>query len=198
MITRNEAHALLCEYTKSPNLRKHAYAVEAAMRFYAEKFGGDPEEWGLVGLLHDFDYEQYPQASEHPAKGAEILRERGYPEHIIRAIQSHADYTGLERETPLEKALFAVDELTGFIVAVALVRPTKSIMDVEPKSVRKKMKDKAFAAAVSRADIVKGAEQLGVPLDEHIGNVIQAMQGIAEELGLAGTCSGSALAESAP
>jgi putative nucleotidyltransferase with HDIG domain len=186
MPTREDAHALLCEYTQSANLRKHAYAVEAAMRLYAEKLGEDPDEWGIVGLLHDFDYERYPQAPDHPTKAGEILRERGYPEPWIRAVLSHADYLGLPRETPMEKALFAVDELTGFVVAVALVRPTKSIMDVEVKSVRKKMKDKAFAAAVSREDITKGAEALGIPLDDHIAIVIQAMQGIAAELGLAG------------
>jgi len=187
MPTREEAHSLLCEFTQNANLRKHAYAVEAAMRLYAERFGGDPDEWGIVGLLHDLDYEQYPQAPDHPTQAAEILRGRGYPEHWIRAIISHADYMGVPRETPMEKALFAIDELTGFIVAVALVRPTKSIMDVEVKSVRKKMKDKAFAAAVSREDIASGAEALGLPLDEHIAVVIQAMQGIAAELGLAGS-----------
>lgn len=187
MPTREEAHELLCEYTQNPNLRKHAYAVEAAMRLYAEKLGGDPDEWGVVGLIHDFDYETWPKAPEHPAKGAEILRERGYPEHIVRAVESHADYAGIPRETPMEKALFACDELTGMIVAVALVRPTKSIMDVKVKSVKKKMKDKAFAAGVSREDVVKGAEELGIPLDEHIGNVIEAMQGIADELGLRGS-----------
>jgi putative nucleotidyltransferase with HDIG domain len=186
MPTRDEAHELLCEFTNSENLRKHAYAVEAAMRLYAEKFGEDPDEWGIVGLIHDFDYEQYPNAPDHPQKGAEILRERGYPESMVQAVLGHADYTGIPRETPMEKALFAVDELTGLVVAVALVRPTKSIMDVKVKSVKKKMKDKAFAAAVSRQDITKGAEDLGVPLDEHIANVVQAMQGIADELGLAG------------
>ncbi|MBM3472035.1 MAG: HDIG domain-containing protein [Armatimonadetes bacterium] len=187
MPTREEAHSLLCEYTQNANLRKHAYAVEAAMRLYAERLGGDPDEWGTVGLLHDFDYEQYPQAPDHATQGAETLRERGYPEHWIRAILSHADYMNVPRETPMAKALFAIDELTGFIVAVALVRPTKSIMDVEVKSVRKKMKDKAFAAAVSREDIAHGAEALGIPLDEHIAVVIQAMQGIAAELGLPGS-----------
>jgi putative nucleotidyltransferase with HDIG domain len=186
MPTRDEAVALLHEHTHSESLRKHALAVEAAMRLYAELLGGDPEEWGLVGLLHDVDYEQCPQAPDHPTKGGELLRERGYPEQLVRAVLSHADYLGLPRETPMERALFAVDELTGFIVAVALVRPTKSILDVEPRSVRKKMKDKAFAAAVSREDIMRGAEELGVPLDEHVANVIRAMQGIAGELGLAG------------
>jgi putative nucleotidyltransferase with HDIG domain len=187
MPTREEAHALLCEHTQNANLRKHAYAVEAAMRLYAGKLGGDPDEWGIVGLLHDLDYERFPQAPDHPTQAAGILRERGYPEHWVRAILSHADYMNVPRETPMEKALFAIDELTGFIVAVALVRPTKSIMDVEVNSVRKKMKDKAFAAAVSREDIAQGAEALGLPLDEHIAIVIQAMQGIAAELGLAGS-----------
>ena len=187
MPTREEAHELLCEYTTNPNLRKHGYAVEAAMRLYAEKLGGDADEWGIVGLLHDFDYEKWPEAPDHPTKGGEVLREHGYPEHMIRAIQSHAEYMGIPRETAMEKALFAIDELTGLIVAVALVRPTKSIMDVKVKSVKKKMKDKAFAAAVSREDIINGAEALGIPLDEHIGNVVEAMRGIAEELGLVGT-----------
>ncbi len=187
MPTREEAHALLCEYTKNENLRKHAYAVEAAMRLYAGKLGGDPEEWGIVGLVHDLDYEQWPTIPEHGTKSAEILRERGYPEHIIRAVQAHATYLGVPAERPLEKALLARDELTGFIVAVALVRPSKSLMDVEVKSVKKKMKEKAFAAAVSREEIVAGAELLGIPLDEHIANVIAAMQSIADRLGLAGS-----------
>jgi len=185
MPTRSEAHDLLCEYTKSENLRKHAYAVEAAMRLYAGRLGGDPDEWGLVGLIHDFDYEEWPTIPEHGSKGAEILRARGYPAHIVRAVQAHAAYLGVPAESPLEKALLACDELTGFIVAVALVRPSRSLMDVEVKSVKKKMKEKAFAAAVSREDIVAGAELLGLPLDEHIANVITAMQGIAGELGLA-------------
>ena len=186
MPTRDEAHALLCEYTENENLRKHAYAVEAAMRFYAARLGGDPDEWGLVGLLHDFDYERWPTIPEHGTKSAEIMRERGYPEHLIRAVRSHATYLGVPAETPMEKALLACDELTGFIVAVALVRPTRSLLDVEVRSVRKKMKEKAFAAAVSREDILAGAELLGLPLDEHLANVIAAMQGIAPELGLAG------------
>lgn len=185
MPTRSEAHDLLCEYTKNGNLRKHAYAVEAAMRLYAEKLGGDPDEWGLVGLIHDFDYEAWPTIPEHGSKGAEILRARGYPEHVVRAVQAHATYLGVPAESPLEKALLACDELTGFIVAVALVRPSRSLMDVEVRSVRKKMKEKAFAAAVSREDIVAGAELVGLPLDDHIANVIAAMQGIAGDLGLA-------------
>ncbi|MBM3500615.1 MAG: HAD family hydrolase [Armatimonadetes bacterium] len=187
MPARDEALALLHQHTQSESLRKHAYAVEAAMRRYAEKLGGDPDEWGIVGLVHDLDYEEHPQAPDHPTKAGETLRGHGYPEHWVRAVLSHADYLEVPRETPMEKALFAVDELTGFIVAVALVRPTKSLMDVEVRSVRKKMKDKLFAAAVSREDIARGAEALGVPLDEHIATVIEAMRGIANELGLAGT-----------
>jgi len=187
MQTRDEAYALLTEYTKNPNLIKHALAVEAAMRAYARRFGEDEQEWGTVGLLHDFDYEKWPTAEDHPAKGGEILAERGYPEHIVRAVKSHADYMGIPRETPLEKALFAVDELTGFIVAVALVRPTKSIMDVKVSSVKKKFKDKRFAAGVNRDDIFTGAEALGVDLDEHIATVIEAMQSIAPALGLQGS-----------
>jgi len=182
---RDDVIELLHEYTKNENLRKHAYAVEAAMLAYAKKFGEDEEKWSIVGLLHDFDYEKYPTAEEHPAKGAEILGEKGYPEDIIYAIQSHAEYLGLERKSLMDKTLFAVDELTGFIVAVALVRPSKSIMDVKVSSVKKKFKDKAFARAVSREDIYKGAEELGVELNEHIALVIEAMQGIADELGLA-------------
>jgi putative nucleotidyltransferase with HDIG domain len=184
MPTRDDAFALLNEYTKNPNLVKHALAVEAAMRTYARKFGEDEEEWALVGLIHDFDYERWPSAPDHPLKGAEILAERGYPEHIIGAVKSHAPYLSVPRETLLEKALFAVDELTGFIIAVALVRPTKSLMDVEVSSVKKKLKQKAFAAAVNREEIVEGAQELGVELDEHIQTVIEALQGVADELGL--------------
>jgi putative nucleotidyltransferase with HDIG domain len=184
-VNRDDAIELLHEYTQNENLRKHAYAVEAAMRAYAKKFGEDEEKWGIVGLLHDFDYEKYPTAEEHPAKGAEILKEKGYPEDVIYAIQSHAEYLGLERKSLMDKTLFAVDELTGFIVAVALVRPSKSIMDVNVSSVKKKFKDKAFARAVSREDIYNGAEELGVELNEHIALVIESMQGIADELGLA-------------
>jgi putative nucleotidyltransferase with HDIG domain len=165
-------------------LRKHALAVEACMRAYARKFSTDEELWGLVGLLHDFDYDKYPSAQEHPYKGNEILKERGYSEEIRRAIMSHADYTGVTRETPMEKALFACDELAGFITAVALVKPGKSLAEVEAKSVRKKMKDKAFARSVSRDDIVNGAKALGMELDEHISFCIEAMKGIAAELGL--------------
>ena len=181
-MTRDEAFALLTEYTKKENLIKHALAVEAAMRRYAEIFGEDPEEWGIVGLLHDFDYEKFPD--NHPYKGVEILKEKGLPEEWLEAILGHADYTGVERKTLLAKTLFAVDELTGFIVAVALVRPSKKIEEVAVKSVKKKMKDKAFAAAVNRKDIVKGADELNVSLEEHIKNVLEAMKAIAQELGL--------------
>jgi putative nucleotidyltransferase with HDIG domain len=183
-LNRQQAWELMTEYTKSENLRKHMLAVEAAMRFYARKFGEDEETWAVVGILHDFDYEQHPTKEEHPYVGVNILKEKGYPEEITRAILSHADYTGVVPESTMEKALFAVDELTGFIVAVALVRPTKSVLDVTVKSVKKKMKDKAFARNVNRDDIIKGAELLNLPLEEHIANVIQAMQSVAGELGL--------------
>lgn len=181
---RQAAWDLLCEYTKNENLRKHALAVEACMRAYARKFGEDEEKWGVVGLIHDFDYEAYPQAPDHPLKGSEILKERGYPEELRRAILGHADYTGVPRDSLLAKALFACDELAGFITACALVRPDK-ILTLEATSVRKRMKDKAFARSVSREDITKGAEELGLPLDEHIAFCIQAMRGIADQLGLA-------------
>jgi len=183
---REQAWELLTEYTKNPNLIKHALAVEAAMRAYARRFGEDEEQWGIVGLIHDFDYEKFPTAPEHTTEGARILRERGWPEEFVRAMQSHADYSGVPRNSLMEKALFAVDELTGLIVAVALVRPSKSIMDVEVKSVKNKWKDKAFAAGVNRQDIEKGAAELGVDLNEHISIVLKAMQGIADALGLAG------------
>ncbi len=183
-MTRQEAWDLMTEYTKSENLRKHMLAVEAAMRYYAKKFGEDEEKWAVVGLLHDFDYEQHPTPEEHPFVGVEILKQKGYPEEITRAILSHADYTGVTPETRMEKTLFAVDELTGFIVAVALMRPNKSLAEVTVKSVKKKLKTKGFARNVKREDIEKGAELLGLTLDEHIENVIRAMQGIARELGL--------------
>jgi len=186
MIDRNAAWCLLTEFTQSESLRKHALAVEACMRAYARKFGADEELWGVVGLIHDFDYEKYPSAQEHPFKGNEILEERGYSDEICRAIMSHADYTGVTRETPMEKALFACDELAGFITATALVKPGKSLAAVDAKSVRKKMKDKAFARSVSRDDIVNGARELGVDLDEHIAFCIDAMKQIAEQLQLAG------------
>ena len=183
---RESAWRLLCEYTPSENLRKHARAVEACMRAYARRFGEDEEKWGVTGLIHDFDYERWPSAQDHPYQGNKILEERGWPEEIRRAIMSHADYTGVTRETRMEKALFACDELAGFITAAALVRPDKSILSLEAKSVRKRMKDKAFARAVSRDDIVNGAAGLGVDLDEHIAFCIEAMKGIAQELGLQG------------
>ncbi len=185
-MTRQDAWELLTEFTKNPNLIKHALAVEAAMRAYARKFGEDEEKWGIVGLIHDFDYEQHPTLEEHPFAGAKILEERGWPKDVIKAVLSHADHTGVKRESLMEKALFAVDELTGLIVAVALVRPTKSIFDVTVESVKKKWKEKSFAAGVRREDIERGAEELGVSLDEHIAIVLEAMKGIASELGLAG------------
>ena len=187
MMDRSAAWDILCEYTKTEPLRKHALAVEAAMRAYARKHGGDEEQWGIVGLLHDFDYEIHPNADEHPVKGAEILRQRGVPEEIVYAVLCHADYLGLERKAPMDRAIYAVDELTGFVIAVALVRPSKSIDEVDVAAVRKKMKDKGFARAVNREDITKGAEALGVDLDEHIGFVSEALKPVARELGIAGT-----------
>jgi putative nucleotidyltransferase with HDIG domain len=181
---RQAAWNLLCEYTQSESLRKHALAVEACLRAYARKFGADEESWGVVGLLHDFDYERFPNAPEHPLRGSEILKTKGVPEEWRRAILGHADYTGVPRDTLLARALFACDELAGFITACALVRPDK-IASLEAKSVRKRMKDKAFARAVRREDIVRGAEELGVPLDEHIDFCIAALRGIADRLGLA-------------
>ena len=183
-IHREQAWELLTEYTTKEGLIKHALAVEAAMRDYAEIRGEDVESWGIVGLIHDFDYERNPSPEDHPFKGASILKERGYPTEWITAILGHGNHTGVARETPMAKALFAVDELTGFIVAVTLVRPSKKIDDVKTSSVKKKMKDKSFAAAVNRDDIRQGAEELGVPLDEHINTVIEAMQKIAGEIGL--------------
>jgi putative nucleotidyltransferase with HDIG domain len=187
-MNREDAWKLLTEFTQSPSLIKHALAVEAAMRAYARKFGEDEEKWGIVGLIHDFDYEKFPTMPPHAAEGAKILRERGWPEEIARAVESHADYLGIPRQSRMEKALYAVDELTGLITAVALVRPTKDIRDItEIKSVKSKFKDKAFAAGVNREDIVRGAEALGVDLwNEHVPLVLEAMKGIAEELGLAG------------
>jgi len=181
-MTRQEAYDLLCTYTKSDAFRKHALAVEAAVSAYAGKLGGDREEWSVVGLLHDFDYEMYPQFPDHPMKGSELLKERGLSEELRRTILSHVPATNVPRETPLAKALFACDELAGFIMAVAVIRPNK-IADLEVSSVKKKLKDKAFARAVSREDIQKGAEQLGVPLDEHIGFVIAALKERAAALG---------------
>lgn len=188
-MNRTEAWELVQSYTQSESLRRHMLAVESAMRAYAPRFGGDPEEWAVVGLLHDFDYEQNPDVAVegHPVVGSRILRERGVPEWIIRAILSHAEeITGVKPESPLEKTLVAVDELTGFLIAVALVRPSKSILDVELKSVRKKWKDKLFAAPVNRAEIEHAAGELGVPLDEHIQIVLDAMKADADTLGLRG------------
>jgi predicted hydrolase (HD superfamily) len=213
MIDRESAWCLLTEFTQSESLRKHALAVEACMRACARKFAGSyqgtpsgvPQSgqkdsgalaprimsqedlWGIVGLIHDFDYEKYPSLEDHPYKGNEILKERGWPEVIRRAIMSHAEFTGVTRDTPMEKALFACDELAGFITAVALIKPGKSLAEVDVKSVRKRMKDKAFARKVNRDDIITGAAALGVDLDEHIGFCIQALQGIADKLGLDGS-----------
>ena len=188
---RADALALLHEYTASDSLRKHMLAVEAAMRAYAAKWSEDADRWGLAGLMHDFDYEKWPNAShaadaEHPAEGVRLLRSRGYPEDVLQAILGHATYTGVKRESRMAKALFAVDELTGLITAAALVRPSKSVLDLEASSVKKKMKDKAFARGVSREDVTSGAEEIGVPLDDHITFVIGAMRGVAPSLGLAG------------
>ncbi|HMC74575.1 MAG TPA: HDIG domain-containing protein [Terriglobales bacterium] len=187
IVAREEAWSLLTEFTQSESLRKHALAVEACMRAYARKLGGDESLWGLVGLIHDFDYEKYPSAEDHPFKGSEILKERGYSEEIRRAILSHAEYSGVPRETPMEKALFACDELAGFITAATLVKPSKSLSELDAKSVRKKMKDKAFARSVNRADIVNGAADLGVDLEEHITFCIEAMKAVAADLGLDGS-----------
>lgn len=187
-VSRDAAWQLLTEYTKSESLLKHAMAVEAAVRGYARKFGEDEEAWGVVALLHDFDYERWPTLGDHPVRGSEILRERGFPEWAIRAILSHAaEVTGVVRESPLEKTLFACDEMAGFITAASLVRPSKSILDLEPKSVIKRMKDKAFARGVKREDLRQGAEDLGLPLEEHIANVIGFMRDRAESLGLKGS-----------
>jgi len=185
-LNREPAWALLCEYTQSESLRKHMLAVEACMRAYARKFGEDEDKWAITGLLHDFDYEKYPSPQEHPFVGNRVLEERGYPEEIRRAILSHADYSGVKRESRMEKTLFACDELAGFITATALVKPGKSLAEVDAKSVRKKMKDKAFARSVSRDDIINGAADMGIDLEEHIAFCIEAMKGIAAELGLAG------------
>jgi putative nucleotidyltransferase with HDIG domain len=183
-LTRDSVLALLHEYTKSENLRKHALAVETSMRAYARKYGEDEEKWGIVGLIHDFDYEMYPSAPDHPSKGSEILRERGFPEDIRRAILGHADYMNVPRDTLMAKSLYACDELCGLITAVALVRPSRKLADVEVSSVRKKMKDKAFARSVNREDIERGAAELGVDLNGHIQVVLDAMKAIAAQLGL--------------
>jgi putative nucleotidyltransferase with HDIG domain len=189
--SRAETLALMHEYTASDSLRKHMLSVEAAMRAYAEKFGEDAGRWGTTGLIHDFDYERYPNAGhspteEHPAEGVRILRSKGYPEDILQAILGHATYSGVPRETMMAKALFAVDELTGLITATALVRPSRSVHEVEAKSVRKKMKDKAFARGISREDVITGAGEMGVDLDTHIAFVIRAMQSVADDIGLGG------------
>jgi putative nucleotidyltransferase with HDIG domain len=184
--TREEAYALLTEYTKSDSLIKHALAVESLMRAHARKFGEDEERWGIVGLLHDFDYEQFPNPPDHPLKGAAILEKKGYQEDVIYAIKTHAEYLGLPRNSLMDKTLFAVDELSGLLTAAALVQPNKTMHTVKVKSVKKKMKDKAFARAVNRDHIRQGAEELGVELGEHIGFCIAALKGVAAELGLAG------------
>jgi putative nucleotidyltransferase with HDIG domain len=191
MPSREDAWRLLCEYTQNENLRRHALGVEACVRAYARKFNADEELWGLAALLHDFDYERWPNqehspTSGHPAQGSLILRQAGYPEEMIHAILSHADYTGVARTSQLDHALFACDELSGFLVACALVKPTRSLRDVETSSVKKKMKDKAFARGVNREDIRQGAEELGLSIDEHIAFCIEAMQSIASEIGLDG------------
>ncbi len=199
MPTREEAWTLLCEYTQSESLRRHMLAVEACVRAYARKAGADENTWGLAALLHDFDYERWPNNDhaadkEHPAEGAKILREKGYSEEIIRAILSHADYTGVTRDSQLEKTLFACDELAGFITACTYVRPSKSVLDLEASSVKKRMKDKAFARGVSREDVIKGAEALGVPLEEHIAFCIDAMRAEADSLGLRGNVQAQSVA----
>jgi len=186
-LNREDAWSLLTEYTKSESLLKHALAVEAAVRGYARLYGEDETDWGVVALLHDFDYERWPSLDDHPFRGSEILGAKGYPEWVIRAILSHADYSGVARESRLEKTLFACDELCGFITAASLVRPSKSILDLEASSVVKRMKDKAFARAVKREDLRAGAELLGLPLDQHITNVIGFMRPQADALGLRGT-----------
>ena len=187
VMSRDAAWQLLTEWTLSESLRKHALAVEAAVRGYARRFGEEEEAWGVVALLHDFDYERYQDAADHPFRGCEELRRRGYPEWVTRAILSHADYSGVLRESPLEKALFACDEMAGFVTAAALVRPSRSVLDLEAASVVKRMKDKAFARAVSREDLRRGAVELSLPLEEHISNVIGFMRERADMLGLRGT-----------
>lgn len=181
---RESTWNLLCDYTKNENLRKHALAVEACMRAYARKFSEDEDTWRCTGLIHDFDYEAYPNAPDHPLKGSEILKEKGYPEEMRRAILGHASYTGVQRDTRLARTLFACDELAGFITACSLVRPDK-IQGLEARSVLKRMRDKAFARSVSREDIVQGAKEMGIPLEEHITFCIEAMREIADQLGLA-------------
>jgi predicted hydrolase (HD superfamily) len=189
-LNRDEAWALVTEYTQSENLRKHMLAVEAAVRGYARLWGEPDEDWAVVALLHDFDYERWPDQANHPFRGVEILKEKGYPDWVTRAILSHADYSGVPRESRLEHTLFACDEMSGFVTACALVRPSRSVMDLEASSVKKRMKDKAFARAVSRDELRRGAEEIGLPLDEHITNVIAFMRERADALGLRGTLPG--------
>jgi predicted hydrolase (HD superfamily) len=184
MLSRDDAWALLTEYTQGESLRKHMLAVDAAVRGYARLWGENEQEWGIVALLHDFDYERWPDQANHPFRGVEILKEKGYPEWVTRAILSHAQYSGVARESRLEHTLFACDEMSGIVTAAALVRPSKSIRDLEASSVLKRMKDKAFARAVSRDDLRRGAEEIGLPLDEHITNVIAFMRVEAAALGL--------------
>jgi predicted hydrolase (HD superfamily) len=186
-MTRDDAWQLLTEWTQSDSLRKHALAVEAAVRGYARLFGEDEEGWGIVALLHDFDYERYPTLDQHPFRGCEELQRRGYPEWVTRAILSHAEYSGVPRESKLERTLFACDEMAGFVTAASLVRPSRSVLDLEASSVLKRMKYKAFARAVSRDDLRKGADELGLPLPEHVDNVIRFMREQADALGLRGT-----------
>ena len=186
-LSRDDAWAIVTEYTQSESLRKHMLGVEAAVRGYARHFGEDEDDWGAVALLHDFDYERYPDQENHPFRGVEILKAKGYPEWVTRAILSHADYSGVARESRLEKTLYACDEMSGFVTAASLVRPSKSIMDLEAPSVVKRMKDKAFARAVSRDDLRRGAEEMGLPLEQHIANVIAFMRERADALGLRGT-----------
>jgi predicted hydrolase (HD superfamily) len=181
---RNEAEKIMEEWVAGNNLRKHAWAVEAAMRAYAPIFSADPEQWGAVGLLHDFDYESYPDLKDHPFKGAQWLKEQGYSEELAEGVLAHAEHTGTVRDTPLKKTIYAVDELTGMIIAVALTRPSKKLVDVTVEAVQKKWKEKSFAAGVDRKMVERGAEELGVPLPELIGTVLRAMQGISDRLGL--------------
>jgi len=184
-MTRDDAWSILTEFTKGDSLRKHARAVEASMRAYAARLGEDPERWGIAGMLHDFDYEMHPRAPHHPLKGAEILTARGLERDIVYAILAHADYAGMPRVSRLDRALYACDELTGFVHACALVRPGKVITGLEPASVRKKLKDKGFARTVNRDDVYRGAAELGVDLDAHIAFVVEALAGVAPEIGLA-------------
>src|SRR5438874_2428322 len=186
-LSRADAYALMTEYTHSDSLRKHMLAVEASVRGYARQFGEDEEDWGVVALLHDFDYERYPDQENHPFRGVEILQQRGYPEWVTRAILSHADYSGVPRQSRLEKTLYACDEMSGFVTAAALVRPSKSVLDLEASSVMKRMKDKAFARAVSRDDLRRGAEEMGLPLEQHITNVVRFLRERADALGLRGS-----------